>query len=96
MCRGAIWGRLIVGSNEKHLGDEKERKVKHRGNRTEKPQKTAYYAGAGVAIGAVVGMMFGLLLFENLAMGSAIGAGVGLVVGAMVDTQRGDDTDRRE
>jgi len=48
-------------------------------------RKTTYYAGAGLAIGAGVGMIFGLLLFENLALGSAIGAGVGLVVGAAID-----------
>ena len=51
----------------------------------EKSRKTVYYAGAGLAIGAGVGMIFGLLLFENLALGSAIGAAVGLVMGAAID-----------
>lgn len=67
--------------------------MKQSGSRTEKSQRTAYHAGAGLAIGAAVGMIFGLLLFENLAMGSAIGAGVGLVMGAAVDAQMRDKTD---
>lgn len=36
-------------------------------------RKTAYYTG-GLAIGAAIGMIFGLMLFENLALGSAISA----------------------
>lgn len=67
--------------------------MKQGSSRSEKSQKTAYYAGAGLAIGAAVGMIFGLLLFENLAMGSAIGAGVGLVMGAAIDAQMRDKTD---
>jgi len=47
----------------------------------ENSRKTVYYAGAGLAIGAGVGMIFGLMLFENMALGSAIGAAVGLVSG---------------
>jgi uncharacterized membrane protein len=48
-------------------------------------RKTAYYAGAGLAIGAAIGMIFGLMLFENLAWGCVIGAAVGLVMGAAID-----------
>jgi hypothetical protein len=29
--------------------------------------KTAFYAGSGLATGAAIGMIFGLMLFENLA-----------------------------
>jgi len=47
--------------------------------------KTVYYAGAGLAIGAGVGMIFGLMLFESLSWGCVIGAAVGLVVGAAID-----------
>jgi uncharacterized membrane protein len=52
-------------------------------------RKTAYHAGAGLAIGAAIGMIFGLMLFENLALGSAIGAAVGLMIGAAIDAQGG-------
>jgi hypothetical protein len=51
----------------------------------ENPQKTAYCAGSGLAIRAAIGMIFGLMLFENLAPGSAIGAAVGLTLGAAID-----------
>lgn len=40
------------------------------------------YAGVGIVIGAALGMIFGLILFEELALGSAIGAAIGLVFGA--------------
>ena len=52
-------------------------------------RKTVYYAGSGLAIGAAIGMIFGLMLLGNLALGSAIGAGVGLVIGAAIDAQGG-------
>jgi len=48
-------------------------------------RKTTYFAGAGLAIGAAIGMIFGLMLFENQALGCAIGAAVGLVMGAAID-----------
>jgi uncharacterized membrane protein len=47
--------------------------------------KTAVYAGSGLAVGAAAGMIFGLMLFENLALGCAIGAAVGLIMGAAID-----------
>jgi uncharacterized membrane protein len=59
-------------------------------------RKTAYYAGSGLAIGAAIGMIFGLLLFENLAWGCVIGAAVGLVMGAAIDAQRRHKTDSGE
>jgi len=39
-------------------------------SKTENP-KTADYGGAGLAIGAAIGMILGLILFENLVMGFA-------------------------
>jgi len=56
----------------------------------ENSRNTAYYVGSGLAIGAGVGMIFGLLLFENLALGCVIGAAVGLVMGAAIDAQGRD------
>lgn len=47
--------------------------------------KTVYYAGAGLAIGAAIGMLFGLMLFEDMAWGSGIGAAAGLLIGAAID-----------
>ena len=60
-------------------------------SKKENSRKTAYYAGAGLAIGAGVGMILGPMLFENLAQGSAIaiGAAVGLLMGAAIDAQGG-------
>ena len=50
-------------------------------------RRIAHYAGSGLAIGAAIGMIFGLLLFEDLTWGCIIGAGVGLVIGATIDVQ---------
>ncbi len=65
-------------------------------SKKENSHKTAYYSGAGLAIGAAVGMIFGLILFENLAWGCVIGAAVGLVIGAAIDAQRRHETDSGE
>ena len=65
-------------------------------NKGRSSRKTAYYAGSGLAIGAAIGMVFGLMLFENLAWGCVIGAAVGLVVGAAIDAQRHHETDSGE
>jgi len=63
--------------------------MKQNPSKGENSRKTAYYAGSGLAIGAAIGMIFGLMLFENLAWGCVIGAGVGLVIGAVIDAQGG-------
>jgi len=60
------------------------------------PRKTVHYAGAGLVIGAAIGMIFGLMLFESLALGSAFGAAVGLVMGAAIDAQGRHETDPGE
>ncbi|MBL7066064.1 MAG: glycine zipper family protein [Anaerolineae bacterium] len=62
--------------------------MKQNSSKGEKSRKTVYYAGAGLAIGAAIGMIFGLMLFENLAWGCVIGTAVGLVIGAAIDAQR--------
>jgi len=59
--------------------------MKQNSSKGENSRKTVYYAGSGLAIGAGIGMIFGLMLFENLALGSAIGVGVGLVIGEALD-----------
>ncbi len=59
----------------------------------EKPRKNTNFAGSGMAIGATIGMMFGLMLFESQAMGCAFGAALGLVIGAAIDAQESHDTD---
>ena len=48
-------------------------------------------AGAGLPIGAALGFIFGMLLFENLIFGAGIGAALGLIVGAIIDAQRGQE-----
>jgi len=59
----------------------------------ENSRKAVYYAGSGLAIGAAIGMIFGLMLFENLAPGCAIGAALGLVIGAAIDAYGRRETD---
>ena len=46
------------------------------------------YAGAGISIGAALGLIFGLLLFDDVIFGPMIGVAAGLIVGAIVDAQR--------
>jgi len=70
--------------------------MEQKSSKGENSRKTVYYAGAGLTIGAAIGMIFGLMLFENLALGSAIGAAVGLVMGAAIDAQRHHETDSDE
>ena len=74
----------------------RKQEMKSSSNKGRSSRKTAYYAGPGLAIGAVVGMIFGLMLFENLVLGSAIGAAVGLVIGAAIDAQGRHKTDSDE
>ena len=61
--------------------------MKQDSSKGEKTGKTMYCAGAGLSIGAAIGMIFGLMLFENQALGIAIGAAVGLVMGAAIDAR---------
>jgi len=61
--------------------------MKQNSRKGEKSRKTVYYAGSGLAIGAAIGMIFGLMLFEDMAWGSGIGAAVGLLIGAAIDAQ---------
>lgn len=46
------------------------------------------YAGAGIPIGAALGFIFGMLLFDNLIFGAGIGAALGLIIGASIDAQQ--------
>jgi uncharacterized membrane protein len=57
---------------------------------SEKPtrERNIIYAGVGIPIGAAVGFIFGLLLFDNMALGAGAGAAVGLIIGAIIDAQR--------
>jgi len=59
-------------------------------------RKTVYYAGSGLAIGAAIGMIFGLLLFENLAWGCVIGSALGLLIGAAIDALGSRETDTND
>lgn len=56
-------------------------------------RKTVYYAGSGLAVGAAIGMIFGLLLFEDLAWGCFIGAALGLLIGAAIDAYKRRETE---
>jgi hypothetical protein len=69
--------------------------MKQNSSKGENSRKTMYFAGAGLVIGVGVGMIFGPMLFENLALGSAIaiGALLGLVMGAAIDTHGRLETD---
>jgi hypothetical protein len=49
------------------------------------------WTGTGIALGAGLGIIGGLLLLENWFFGPIIGASVGLLIGAIVDAQSADD-----
>jgi len=90
MRRGVVCGTLEVQTEQGNIQQtERSGKMEQNSSKGQNSRKTAYYTGAGLAIGAAIGMIFGLMLFENLALGSAIGAGVGLVIGAAIDAQGG-------
>jgi len=46
------------------------------------------YTGAGIPIGAALGFIFGMLLFDNLIFGAGLGAALGLIIGASFDAQQ--------
>jgi uncharacterized membrane protein len=46
------------------------------------------YTGGGLVLGAVIGLLFGMMLLQNTAFGVVIGAAVGLIIGAVVDLLR--------
>jgi uncharacterized membrane protein len=75
----------IAGGSPKHSVEGKVRKMEKNSSKGQASHKSVYYAGSGLAIGAAIGMIFGLMLFENLALGCAIGAALGLIVGAAID-----------
>lgn len=74
----------------------RKQKMKSSPNKGRSSRKTAYYAGSGLAIGAAIGMIFGLMLFENMAWGCVIGAAIGLVIGAVIDAQGHHEADSGE
>lgn len=65
------------------------KKMKQNLNEEENSSKATNFAGSGMAIGAAIGMIFGLLMFEDLPMGYVIGAALSLVIGAVIDAQGG-------
>ena len=54
----------------------------------EKKKKPAlFYSDSGLVIGAALGLIYGLLLFDEMALGLVFGVAVGLVIGAILDAQ---------
>lgn len=49
----------------------------------------AFYRGRGMAIGAGLGLIMGLLMFDQIAVGLVLGVAAGLGIGSMVDLQAG-------
>ena len=58
-------------------------------SKKENSRKTA--SGAGLAIGAAIGIIFGLLLFDNVGVGLAIGVAVGMLIDAQGRHETGSD-----
>ena len=56
-------------------------------NSSKQPDLKRKIVYAGLGIGAALGMLFGMLFFENQAFGTGIGAIVGFFVGAVIDAQ---------
>ena len=50
------------------------------------------YAGVGISIGAALGFIFGMLLFDNMIWGAGAGAAIGLIIGAIIDAQQKKNT----
>jgi hypothetical protein len=58
-------------------------------NRRDKQQKI-YYIGSGIALGAAIGMLLGLLFMDgNISLGLIFGACIGLVFGLLLDVLGG-------
>ncbi|MBE0409164.1 MAG: hypothetical protein IBX69_05460 [Anaerolineales bacterium] len=57
-------------------------------NSTQRSKKRGIYTGSGIVIGAAIGLIFGLLLLENIVVGLIIGAAAGLILGAIMDVLR--------
>ncbi|MBK6712325.1 MAG: hypothetical protein WBO48_19790 [Candidatus Promineifilaceae bacterium] len=49
----------------------------------------AFYRGQGMAMGAGLGLIMGLLLFDQIAVGLVLGVAAGLGIGSTVDLQAG-------
>ncbi len=49
----------------------------------------ALYGGRGMAIGAGLGLIMGLLMIDQIAVGLVLGVAAGLGIGSMVDLQAG-------
>ncbi len=47
--------------------------------------KKGYYLSLYMPLGTSLGVVFGLLLFDNLALGIPIGVGLGLAIGSLLD-----------
>ena len=41
--------------------------------------------GVGIAVGAAIGMIFGLVLFDDWWWGPVVGTAAGLIIGAVAD-----------
>jgi uncharacterized membrane protein len=51
-------------------------------------RKRLSFAGAGLALGAAFGILFGMLIFDNPWIGPALGAMAGLLIAALVELNR--------
>jgi uncharacterized membrane protein len=54
-------------------------------NGRNKVRKNLSFAGAGIALGAAFGILFGMLLFDNPWIGPAVGAVGGLLIAALAE-----------
>ncbi len=50
--------------------------------------------GLGIVFGAVLGLLFGQMLFDDWWLGPMIGVAAGLIIGAVIDLQQGPDDKR--
>lgn len=55
-------------------------------SRPDKKNKTTY-VGLGISIGAAIGFIFGIILFDEMIYGAGIGVALGLIAGAAIDAQ---------
>lgn len=62
--------------------------MKEQSNKENDRQESTSYAGLGISIGAALGLIFGMMLFDNLALGIGVGVSLGLIFGAAMDSQK--------
>lgn len=80
-------GKLLASANRIEMKSEKEGRLTMAASSSTKKQHR-HFAGPAAALGAAVGILFGLLLGKSTAVGIFVGSALGFLLGASVDAVR--------